>query len=147
MFFFSDPDLQKNFEEYDLSTMDSSNTTTHRNSVKKVSFQENESVDQGTLRRIPSQPKVNPTSPSLPPQVPARTLLPSTQQPTFTSFKSDVSQANKVLDNSTITKIDSSSVLGKLMNDSFINSDRSKSTDIDENLNVTASKSEYNYYF
>ena len=82
---FSGPDIQQNYEEYDLSTMDNVGVST-RQSAKKVSFQETIPA-AGSLKRMPSHPDIptyqhpnNQTKPNSqsspsPPQVPARNIF------------------------------------------------------------------------
>ena len=49
----NNPDIQSNYEEYDLSHMMETNSKASRN-VKKVSFQE----QPGNLRKMPSSPSL-----------------------------------------------------------------------------------------
>ena len=117
--------------------------------VKKVSFQEEE--EEGR--------KVSSTGPG-PPQVPARTMFLTQNketQPTFSSFKGGPKPSTKSLENSMIQKLDSNSVLGKLLNDSLItntdpningrNLNSVQSPSVDENLNITNVRGDYKYYF
>ena len=126
--------------------------------VKKVSFQEAEE-GAGTLKRIASQQNVSSTGPG-PPQVPARTMFLTQNketQPTFSSFKGGPKPSTKSLENSMIQKLDSNSVLGKLLNDSLItntdpnmngrNLNAVQSPSVDENLNITNVRGDYKYYF
>ena len=154
------PGNQHYYEEYDLSAMDSGDRAASdqagsatRCGVKKVSFQEAEE-EAATLQR-----KVSSTGPG-PPQVPARTMFLTHNketQPTFSSFKGGPKPSTKSLENSMIQKLDSNSVLGKLLNDSLItntdpningrNLNSVQSPSVDENLNITNVRGDYKYYF
>jgi len=158
------PDIQQNFEEYDLNTMDCVSGdrvapgVTARQMVKKVSFQE---MDPGPLRRMPSHPNISTqvSNGLTPPQVPARTLFfnqSTDSQPTFSSFKSEPkSLTSKVPEK--MSSLDSSSVLSKLLNESPMmlattSNDpniniKNQSQSIDENLNITNIRGDYKYYF
>ena len=124
--------------------------------LKKVSFQEGE---PGPLRRLPSQPNLA-SSLQQPPPVPARTtfLTPGQDQapPTFSSFKGDQNLGPKIPESSMIQKLDSSSVLSKLLSDSLVTGPtdmrggvtRSDNmAHIDENLNITHIRGDDKYYF
>jgi len=128
------PDIQSNFEEYDLShMMDTSSKLTGVR--KKVSFQEEE--EPGNLRKMPSTPSLTGETQ---PQTLARTMFfpPNSTTPTFTSFKSE-----------TIQSLDSSSVLSKLLKDSLVSKlETGVSEVVDENLNITnIVRGDCKYYF
>jgi len=149
------PNIQQNFEEYDLSTMDCDRALSTSARLKKVSFQESE---PGPLRRLPSQPNLTSGLQQPPPPVPARTmfLAPGQDPPTFSSFKGEQKLGHKLLESSSmIQKLDSSSVLSKLLSDSLVtgpNEVRGVSVGdsmahIDENLNITNIRGDDKYYF
>ena len=124
--------------------------------LKKVSFQEME-AGPGPLRRMPSQPNLVGLQP---PQVHTRTMfltpgqvpaLPL-HQPSFSSFKGEQKPEASI-----IQKLDSSSVLSKLLSDSFVaapkdpkdgTNDRDNKNHIDENMNnITNVFGNDKYYF
>jgi len=155
------PDIQENYEEYDLSTMDNVSVSSRQN-VKKVSFQETIPAT-GSLKRMPSHPDIptyqhhNNQSSSSPPQVPARNIFftssKDNQTPlSFSSFKSDPKP--KVYEKSLIQNFDSSSVLGKLLKDSMIASNVVQEPRLatenlmpEKNVNITKTQCDYKYYF
>ena len=129
--------------------------------LKKVSFQGCE-PPPGPLRRMPSQPNLtglqqpNLTGLQQPPPVPARTMFLSPGQepppPTFSSFKGDQKlPGHKIPESSMIQKLDSSSVLSKLLSDSLVTGANDMRADnmahIDENLNITNIRGDDKYYF
>jgi len=127
------PDIQKNFEEYDLSFMD--NERSHSKQVKRVSFQDFGTFPIKPLQRIPSFPllasgnlftengeNLNELS-----KVPLESSEPlensDHMEDRYHSIKSD-SIITKKLEPSTLenlqSRVESSSVIGKLLSDSFI---------------------------
>ena len=123
--------------------------------LKKVSFQESE---PGPLRRLPSQPNLTSGLQQPPPPVPARTmfLAPGQDPPTFSSFKGEQKLGHKLPESgSMIQKLDSSSVLSKLLSDSLVTgpsevrgvSVGDSMAHIDENLNITNIRGDDKYYF
>ena len=137
--------------------MDSDNRALSTNSrLKKVSFQENE-PQPGPLRRMPSQPNL--TGLQQPPPVPARTMFLSPGQeppaPTFSSFKGEQKlTGHKIAESSMIQKLDSNSVLSKLLSDSLVSGANDLRAGVtvgdnnrEENLNITNIRGEDKYYF
>ena len=128
--------------------MDSDRTHGTSARLKKVSFQESE---PGPLRRLPSQPNLTSGLQQPPPPVPARTMFLNGQdQPTFSSFKGDQKLGHKLPESgSMIQKLDSSSVLGKLLSDSIVTgpSEVRGVSALDENLNITNIRGDDKYYF
>ena len=71
-------------------------------------------------------------------------------QPTFSSFKGDQKLGHKLQESgSMIQKLDSSSVLGKLLSDSIVTgpSEVRGVSALDENLNITNIRGDDKYYF
>ena len=156
--------------------MDSDNRSLSTNSrLKKVSFQESE-PQPGPLRRMPSQPNLTGlqqppsnltglqqppsslTGLQQPPPVPARTMFLSPGQeppvPTFSSFKGEQKlTGHKIAESSLIQKLDSSSVLSKLLSDSLVSGANDLRAGVavgdnrEENLNITNIRGEDKYYF
>ena len=146
--------------------MDSDNRALSTNArLKKVSFQESE-PQPGPLRRMPSQPNLtglqqppsNLTGLQQPPPVPARTMFLSPGQepsvPTFSSFKGEQKlTGHKIGESSLIQKLDSSSVLSKLLSDSLVSGANDLRAGVavgdnrEENLNITNIRGEDKYYF
>ena len=133
--------------------MDSDRALGTSTRLKKVSFQGCE-PPPGPLRRMPSQPNL--TGLQQPPPVLARTMFLTAGQepppPTFSSFKGDQKlNGHKIPESSMIQKLDSSSVLSKLLSDSLVTGAPDMRTDnmahIDENLNITNIRGDDKYYF
>ena len=137
-----EPDMHQNYEEYDLSGLDSSNNEkvekTNKSLAKKVSFQ-----DLNPARRAPSQPHLSSTSITAPP-VPIRTMTPAkdkkTTFPTFSSFKSDsVEKSHQQM---------TGSVLERLLNDSVATEgDMNHCTQSENGQNIKSVRTEYKYFF
>jgi len=169
------PDIQKNFEEYDLSFMDSDRS--FGKNIKRVSFQDCESTPIRPLRKMPSFPilatetlfsESSENSPNLsqvpfqPAIKPVFTKHDDHAGPKFSSFMNNSCTPQK-LEPSTMenlhTRVESSSVISKLLKDSMITSADSSLSDIspiresspksneDEASNETKARTDCKYYF
>jgi len=172
----STPDIQKNFEEYDLSFMDNEKTLSKH--VKRVSFQEYESTPMRPLRKMPSFPILatetlfseNSETPQNLSKVPLQPAMKSVfvaqndnTAPTFSSFKSESFSPQKQLEPSILenlqSQVDSTSVISKLLKDSMITNtdsnmseliatcDSSKPSKVEDQANVTKTPTDCKYYF
>ena len=122
-----DPDIQQNYEEYDLSVMDSSSTKQEQNKqvTKRVSFQE-----EVTNRGIPTQKQIQ------------KQENPNAKLSSFSSFKGEIA-------NNTTTPTDSS-MLGKLLKDSLVPASgetQPTRANLNENSTLTNIRTDYKYYF
>eukprot|EP00090_Calanus_glacialis_P025163 TRINITY_DN3917_c0_g1_i1.p1 TRINITY_DN3917_c0_g1~~TRINITY_DN3917_c0_g1_i1.p1 ORF type:complete len:533 (-),score=62.91 TRINITY_DN3917_c0_g1_i1:490-2049(-) len=169
----SSPDIQKNFEEYDLSFMDTDRSLIKN--VKRVSFQDYESTPMRPLRKMPSFPILatetlfSDTSenahnlsqvPSPPAIKPVFLELDDHAGPKISSFINDLSAPQKfepsILEN-LHARVESTSVISKLLKESMITSKDNSLSEIspireyapqskeEENSNVT--KTDRKYYF
>eukprot|EP00092_Neocalanus_flemingeri_P033295 GFUD01036208.1.p1 GENE.GFUD01036208.1~~GFUD01036208.1.p1 ORF type:complete len:522 (-),score=68.95 GFUD01036208.1:124-1689(-) len=131
------PDIQKNFEEYDLSFMDNDKTLFKH--VKRVSFQDYESTPMRPLRKMPSFPILATETlfsessetpenlnkvPFQPAIKPVFTKHTDASVPKFSSFKRDSGSPQKLLEPSTLenlqARVESTSVISQLLKDSMI---------------------------
>ena len=161
------PDIQKNFEEYDLSIMDNDRGGLGKN-VKRVSFQDCSSTPIRPLRKMPSFPILatetlfSDNSLNLS-HVPSPSPIKHQDGPqTFSSFINNPSSSQKTeaptLENLR-GRVESSSVISKLLKDSFIASNDSSFSDFspiqdsspksyeDDKMNETKARSDCKYYF
>ena len=172
----STPDIQKNFEEYDLSFMDNDKTLIKH--VKRVSFQDYESTPMRPLRKMPSFPILatetlfseNSETPQNLSKVPLQPAIKSVfvkhndnSIPKFSSFKSDSFSPQKLLEPSILenlqAQVDSTSVISKLLKDSMIAKTDSNLSDVsqtceslkpsneEEHSNATKGRTDCKYYF
>jgi len=161
------PDIQKNFEEYDLSIMDTDRGGLGKN-VKRVSFQDCSSTPIRPLRKMPSFPilateTLFSENSQVPLPSPIKQVFTKHDAPqTFSSFLNDSCSPQKMepptLENLQ-ARVESTSVISKLLKDSFIASNDSSFCDFspirdsspksyeDENSNETKARTDCKYYF